>query len=117
MVKLERQRYILFKCIMEDYENLKQDSFLRLIWQSIWKYFGMKGANKIGLWLVNLNFENGFGVLRCSNETKEELITALGFIKEINGKKLIISPIKTSSSIKKIENLKEIIIANQIKEK
>lgn len=62
----------------------------------------MKGANKIGLWLVELNPDENCGIIRCSHETKEIIITALTLIQEINGKRLIISPVKTSGTIKSL---------------
>jgi len=110
MRKIEKQRYILFKIIMEDKNVFKQEVFLNYIWQSIWKYFGMKQANKIGLWLIELDLTYSFGILRCSNETKEEVISSLTFIKQIDGNRVIISPIKTSSTIKKIKKLKHQMI-------
>ncbi len=66
----------------------------------------MKGANKIGLWLVELNLEENYGIIRCSHETKEIIITALTLIQEINGKRVILSPIKTSGTIKSLKENK-----------
>lgn len=88
----------------EDEQIIEQRDFLKNVWQSLWRYFGMKGANKIGLWL--LEFEANHGILRCSQSTKEMLITALTLIREINGKRVIISPIKTSGTIKTIKRIK-----------
>jgi len=110
MVKNERQRYILFRIIAENDIQFEQKDFLRSIWGSIWKYFGMKIANKVGLWLLELNLDENYGILRCSHNTKETLITALALIKEINGKKIICSPIKTSGTIKTLKRVKDIII-------
>ena len=100
MVKIEKQRYILFKVIKDDTTYFEEKNFLNSIWQSIWKFFGMKGANKVGLWLLELNLEKNLGIIRCSNKTKEEIITALTFIKDIDGNRVIFSPIKTSGTIK-----------------
>ncbi len=81
---------------------------LKAIWQSIWRYFGIKGANKIGLWLVELNLEKNYGIIRCSHETKEIIISALTLISDINGKRVIFSPLKTSGTIKSIKKHLEI---------
>ena len=94
----------------EDLTSLNKKEFLNSIWNSIWNYFGMKEANKIGLWLLELDLEEKFGVLRCSHTTKEVIISALSLIKEINGKKVILSPVKTSGTIKTIKNIKNSII-------
>jgi len=63
----------------------------------------MKEANKIGLWISQLNLEKGYGIIRCSHQTKEIIISALTLIKEINGNNVIISPIKASGTIKTIK--------------
>ena len=104
MVKQERQRYVLFKIIYFDGGLVEKQEFINTLWKSIWRYFGMREANKIGLWLVEFDISNRYGVLRCSHETKEILITALTMIKHINGKKVIISPIKTSGTIRSLKN-------------
>jgi len=103
LIKIERQRYILFKIIKENNTIFNKQDLIQLIWRSIWRYFGIKEANKIGLWLFELNIEEEIGIIRCSNETKEILISALTLIKEINGKRIILSPIKTSGTIKGIK--------------
>lgn len=59
----------------------------------------MKEANKIGLWLVELNLKENYGIIRFSHDTKEVIITALTLVQEINGKRVILSPIKTSGTI------------------
>ncbi|KKM07270.1 hypothetical protein LCGC14_1735590 [marine sediment metagenome] len=63
----------------------------------------MKEANKIGLWLSELNWEEGYGIIRCSHQTKEIIISALALVKDINGLKVVLSPIKTSGTINSIK--------------
>ena len=99
IVKLERRRYIVFKIIREPEASLDQNNILKAIWKSIWRYFGMREANKIGLWLVELDLKEDYGIIRFSYETKEVIITALTLVQEINGKRVIFSPIKTSGTI------------------
>ena len=103
MVKNERSRYILFKIIKEKNLNCEPQVILNSIWKSIWRFFGMKEANKVGLWLIEFNEENGLGLIRCAHQTKELIITALSLVNEISGRKIILSPIKTSGTIKTIK--------------
>ncbi|MFW9771396.1 MAG: Rpp14/Pop5 family protein [Promethearchaeota archaeon] len=110
IAKKERQRYILFSIIKEDKIKIDQNDILKAVWQSIWRYFGLKEANKIGLWLVELDLQNFYGIIRCSHQTKELIISALTLITEINGEKIIISPIKTSGTIKALNKIKDAII-------
>ncbi|MFW9828730.1 MAG: Rpp14/Pop5 family protein [Candidatus Thorarchaeota archaeon] len=101
--KKERQRYIFFKIIKESNFDITQKSILKSIWQSIWRYFGLKEANKIGLWLIELNLDEGYGILRCSHNTKETLITALSLVREINGINVILTPFKTAGTIRSLK--------------
>ncbi len=110
MVKKERQRYILFKIIGESAVRFEKRELLESIWNSVWRYFGMKEANKIGLWLLELELEKKYGILRCSHSTKEITISALSLIKEIAGNRVILSPVKTSGTIKTIKRIKKLII-------
>ena len=103
MVKNERNRYILFKIIKEENLNFEPQVLLNSIWKSIWRFFGMKEANKVGLWLIEFNEEKNLGLIRCAHQTKELIITALSLVNEISGKKIILSPIKTSGTIKTIK--------------
>ncbi|MFX1387979.1 MAG: Rpp14/Pop5 family protein [Promethearchaeota archaeon] len=92
-----------FKIIKESKINLTQNLLLKSIWQSIWRYFGLKEANKIGLWLMELNLDENIGILRCSHKTKETIISALSLVKEINGNRVILSPFKTSGTIRSLK--------------
>ncbi|MFX1390405.1 MAG: Rpp14/Pop5 family protein [Promethearchaeota archaeon] len=96
---------MLFKIIKENNSNINQNSILKSIWQSIWRYFGLKEANKIGLWLMELNLDEEYGIMRCSHQTKEIIITALSLVKEIKGVKVILSPIRTSGTIHSLKKL------------
>lgn len=98
----ERQRYILFQ-IISDNLIVKKKLILKTLWSSIWRYFGLKGANKMGLWLVELNNEKNYGIIRVSQYSKEMAITALALIKNINGKNIILSPINTSGTLKSLK--------------
>ncbi len=89
--------------IIEDNFIINKDDLLKSIWSSIWRYFGMKEANKIGLWLIDLNIEKNYGMLRCSHKTKETLITALCLVSDINNKRIILSTLKTSGTLKSLK--------------
>ncbi|TXT61890.1 MAG: Ribonuclease P protein component 2 [Promethearchaeota archaeon] len=71
----------------------------------------MKTANKIGLWLIDFDLEKNYGIIRCTHQTKEVMISALSLIRSIDECRIIFSPIKTSGTIKK---LKEWIIEKKI---
>lgn len=102
----EKQRYILFKIIREENKRGKpihEKAFLEALWNIIWRYFGMNTAIKIGLWLLEFNTKENYGIIRCSHTTKEIMISSLSLIRDINQEKMIISPVKTSGTLQTIE--------------
>jgi len=96
--------------ITEHNNPLNKQEILNSIWTSLWKYFGLKEASRVGLWLVDINFLESFGIIRCSHHTKEIVISALTLITEISGKKIIFSPIKTSGTIRSIQITKKLFL-------
>lgn len=103
MVRSERNRYILFQAVKEENLSIEPRDLLNSIWKSIWKFFGMKEANKVGLWLIQYDTEKDLGLIRCSHHTKELIISALALTTKISGKRVILSPIRTSGTIKNIK--------------
>ena len=103
MVKSERNRYILFQVVKENDFSIEPKDLLYSIWKSIWKFFGMREANKVGLWLIQYDVENDLGLIRCSHYTKELIISALALVNNISGKRVILSPIRTSGTIRSIK--------------
>ena len=93
--------------ILEHNTPLNKKEILNSIWTSLWKYFGLKEASRVGLWLVDINFLEGFGIIRSSHLTKEIVISALTLITEISGNKIVLSPIKTSGTIRRIQHIKK----------
>ena len=92
---------------MEHNIPLNKQEILSSIWTSLWKYFGLKEASRVGLWIVDINFLEGFGIIRCSHQTKEIVISALTLITEISGNKIVLSTIKTSGTIRRIQITKK----------
>ena len=92
---------------------LDQREIVNSVWTSIWKYFGLKEASKVGLWLLDINNVDGFGIVRCSHQTKEIVMSSLTLITEISGNKVILSPIKTSGTIRSIKKIKELMLTKE----
>jgi len=47
--------------------------------------------------------EEDYGIIRCSHHTKETIMSALSLVKEINGTRVILSPFKTSGTIRSLK--------------
>lgn len=114
-MKFERQRYILFYYIVEKDIIIDGKSIINLIWKNLFRYFGIKETSKIGLWLIELNLEERWGILRFAHTSKEIVITSLGMIRYLQNSRLSIYPIKTSGTIKKIKKiLKTLQLENKL---
>ena len=100
---LQRQRYILFEYkLIGNLEEIGEKEITRSLWSSVVKIFGESVAYKTGLWMIKFNSEDHWGIIRCNNVTKEQVITSLAFITEIKKVPIIFHTIKTSGTIKKI---------------
>ncbi len=104
-MKFEKQRYILFYFIIEKDLDINEQSVTNLIWKNLFRYFGVKETSKIGLWLVDLNIEQRWGILRFAHTSKEMVIASLGMIRYFGDFRISIYPIKTSGTIKKIRKI------------
>ena len=104
-MKFEKQRYILFYYIIKKDLDINEHSITNLIWKSLFRYFGVKETSKIGLWLVDLDVEQQWGILRFAHTSKEMIITSLGMIRYLGDSQISIYPIKTSGTIKKIKKI------------
>jgi RNase P/RNase MRP subunit POP5 len=102
-IRRERQRYIFFKILKKKDISFSEREFLQSLWKNIWRYFGLKAGIKIGLWLIGLNFDEDYGIVRCTNDTKEIMISALTLVSEINNIPLILTPVKTYGTLKALK--------------
>jgi RNase P/RNase MRP subunit POP5 len=105
---LQRQRYILFEYyITTSSISITEKEVIRVIWKTLIKLFGEYTAYKTGLWMIDFNSSQRYGVIRCNNITQNKIITTLAFISEINNLKILFHSIKTSGTIKKIKEIQK----------
>ncbi|MHA1727176.1 MAG: Rpp14/Pop5 family protein [Promethearchaeota archaeon] len=102
-MRFQKQRYILFEYItLKRNVRLIDKEIIRSIWESMIKLFGEYNSYFSGLWMIKFNPKECWGIIRCTNKTKEKVITALAFITEIKKVPIIFHTIKTSGTIKKV---------------
>ena len=53
--------------------------------------------------MLELDLVKNNGIIRCTNQTKEIIISALSFVKEIEGSRVILSPFKTSGTLQALK--------------
>lgn len=101
---MQRQRYVLFEYLHFDPKvEITEKDVIRAIWKTLTLLFGEYVAYKTGLWLIEFDPTHKYGIIRCNNITKEQLISSLAFIYEIRNSRVIFHSLKTSGTIKKIK--------------
>lgn len=96
----EKKRYVLVEIVSE---KISEKDFYFGFWIELLSFFGSKGLAEINPRLVL--FKDNKLILKCKRGKESELIAGLAFIKKIRNKKVILAPIVTSGSIKKIKSL------------
>jgi RNase P/RNase MRP subunit POP5 len=87
--------------------SFTEKELIRVIWKTLIKLFGEYTAYKTGLWIIEFNSSQRYGVMRCNNITQDKIITTLAFISEIKNLKILFHSIKTAGTIKKIKEIQK----------
>jgi len=96
--KRERKRYILIEIL--NAEVLEKDFYFGF-WIELLGFFGSKGLAEINPRIVF--YSKGKAVVKCKRGKETELIAGLAFIKKIRNKKVILNPVLTSGTVKKLK--------------
>ena len=102
MVKTERQRYVSFKLISPTPFQLDVKLLADTIWRNYYRLFGEVKSGKAGFWIVEYDENTGDGIIRCSHEVLEELITTMTLITDIDGTPVSFDTVDTSGTIKSL---------------
>ncbi len=94
----EKKRYILIEIVSE---KISEKDFYFGFWIELLSFFGSKGLAEINPRLVL--YKDNKTILKCKRGKEKELVAGLAFIKKIRNKKIILAPLMTSGSIKKIK--------------
>ncbi|MGC8982383.1 MAG: Rpp14/Pop5 family protein [Desulfurococcaceae archaeon] len=97
--KRPRKRYVVFSAICED--KVSFEALDTAIKKSFNELYGKAAAHKASPKLVIFDEARQRGIIRVSHAYKDHLVASLGLIKEVNGVKCIIAPLKTTGTIKK----------------
>jgi len=100
LARRRRKRYISFCIYTEDSKPPDPQSLEKTILHAMESLVGILGVSKANPRLVYYDRRNGCGVLRLYHTEKYIALAALGLIREVEGKKTVIIPIKTSGTIK-----------------
>ncbi|MBN2154939.1 MAG: Rpp14/Pop5 family protein [Candidatus Lokiarchaeota archaeon] len=113
---LQRQRYILFEFITFNSDlHINEKDVIRTIWTTLLTLFGEYQAYKTGLWMIEFNPLEQYGIIRCNNITKDKIIATLAFIHKVKSYPIIFHSIKTAGTIKKIKQTQKEFFATHRK--
>lgn len=96
----ERSRYVKFHILSE--EKIEYTDLEAAIWNTALDLYGETGVSKLSLWLVkNLyNEEKQIGVIRCNNNSVQQVLAALGMISRLGDNRVVFKILKVSGTIK-----------------
>ena len=96
-----KKRYILFELISE--KKLNEKDVSRELWHNFLRLFGSIGCAKAKIWFILFDTKKNKGIIRCANETVEEVKAGLLFLKDVKGAAVIPKILLVSGSIKKLK--------------
>ena len=97
--KRERKRYILIEILNAE---INEKDFYFGFWIELLSFFGSKGLAEINPRIVL--YKKNKVIIKCKRGKDTELISGLAFINKIRNKKVILNPILTSGTIKKLKD-------------
>lgn len=98
-IKKPRKRYIVFSLVSED--KLSLESIDKAIRDTLIKYYGESIYGKASPRVILFDENTGRGILRVSHLFVDHAIATLGLVKEIEGKRCLIIPIRTTGTLRK----------------
>ncbi len=99
----ERERWVVFRVIMEGDDPLPLNKAVNTIWKACMENFGTVGCAKFMLWVPSNLYDEKkrAGIIRCTSKTVENLRFALSTIKEVDGKPAVFHVLGVSGTIKR----------------
>ena len=102
----ERERYIICEVLSE--QKIPFAKLQKKIREAHLLFLGQLGCAKAGIVVLKETWENNRFILKTNNQHKDEVIVALGLIKELEGEKCRIKTIRTCGTLKKAKEIKKI---------
>jgi RNase P/RNase MRP subunit POP5 len=96
--KRERKRYVLIEILNAE---VAEKDFYFGFWIELLGFFGSRGLAEINPRIVL--YKNNKVIVKCKRSKEVELIAGLAFVNKIRNKKVILNPLLTSGTIKKLK--------------
>jgi ribonuclease P/MRP protein subunit POP5 len=94
----ERNRYVVVDIMSE--RQLERKPVVDAIWGALLRLFGEFGAAKTSLWVMDWEPQKRRGIVKVNHESVDMLRAAAATVKEIDGKKAIISVTRVSGTLR-----------------
>ncbi|RJX15512.1 ribonuclease P protein component 2 [Candidatus Bathyarchaeota archaeon] len=104
MVKLFRQRYLMFKVVCG--KTLSKTEVWKAIVESFRMLLGVLGLSQANLTLIEYDEKKQVGVLRCSHKFLDAVRASLTFINQINNEKANVYSLRVSGTLKTLHEFK-----------
>ncbi len=101
IARRRRRRYIAFCISTEDGVQLDPNKVERTIIEAMTRLGGVLGVAEAKPQLVYYDAKSNCGVFRVTYMSKHLAIAAMGFVRNIGGKKVVIIPLRTSGTVKR----------------
>lgn len=98
-MRSSRRRYLSFQ-LHSDGSIIDDKQVSMAIWKSLLSLYGEVSASDSKLYLVEYDGESGTGVLQCTSDSLNRVITAAALIGSIGSSLVSFEPRKTSGTIK-----------------
>jgi len=99
------KRYFSVRVIVD--KQLTEQHLIETVATSIIKHFGEVGMASMNLRLIRYDPKEGEAVVVCEKATTNQLLTALTFVREIDGAPISLLVVRTSGTIKGLSNPKK----------
>ena len=98
----EKKRYVAVRIISE--ETITYEELEKAFWETLHKVFGHVGSAYFSVWILKDTFNENkkFFIIKCNHLSLPFVLSTLGFIKQINNKKVTFEIVKISGTIKSI---------------
>lgn len=103
MVKLRKNRYIIFEIICK--ETFMFRDVLNAILNSMLSLYGEFGLSRINFSLLRYYSDKHFGIFRCDHLSVGKVIASITLIKSINNVEVIFNILKITGTLKKAERI------------
>ncbi len=94
----ERKRYVSIKIISD--EKIEKEEIKNALYENIKNLYGKFALAYLSF---RIKFDKDLIILKCNHISLPFIISSLGFLKEINRKKVIIKVLAISGTIKKLK--------------